>query len=186
MKQFKDSVPQAIQIKMKALAEAINLNSICNNKCEAYSEQRIDAIEGNYVSGWIPNQDGGWDVNQFIRSDEDSSYHLTEKQSEFVDEQMQECERQFLHDFGYDEFDFDDDAMMEQYYEYENGWLDDAAVFGVQMFVEENQIAFRVYVNYKDAPYYREKYAEDVKILALEFDEFLGMNNEASMEQLIL
>ena len=198
MKNFKASVPSNIQTKMSTLSQAIFDNwdkivvgSMCN---ETQGEVRLDEIQGNYVSGWMPSQDGGFDISCWYRSDIDSSYHFTEKQTDFVNEQIKNCFESFLYDNGIDETEFNEQYDLEtgnedfrqEFCEYEMDWFKDGALFSVQMFLEgfgtyddgEGQhVTIRSSVNYKDE-YAREKYAEDIKVVTYKIEEFLALTEQ--------
>lgn len=203
MNQFKKTVPEAIQAKMKALAELAceewHSTIVLGNRRHGSlgGETRLNEIEGNHVSGWIPNQDGGYSVDHFYMSDCDSSYHFTEKQTDFVNAQSKDCFHCFLSDNDIDsetEYDGLTDEQKEEFNQYENEWFNDGALLQLQMFVEgfdtetiwrksEKIITIRLSINYKDAPYYREKYAEDIKQLILSVDEFMAQDNESIIKQ---
>lgn len=190
MKNFKNSVPLIVQSKLKMLAAFINdnLSNVVTTRYEAQCESRVSEIEGNYVSGWNPRQDGGFEVSQFVQSDIDSSYHFTQKQTDYVQEQSAQCYSAFFSDNGIDEeTQYCDltEEQKEQYYEYEREWFQDGALLQIQMFAsgypggyweeKEQTITVRVSINYSDAPYFREGSAEDIKTLILTEAEFLDM-----------
>jgi hypothetical protein len=196
MKNFKANVPADVQAKLKELAEMVQseFRSIRSNHGESQSgESRLDEIEGNYVSGWMPRQDGGYSVSEWMISDIDSSYHFTEKQTEYVNSQSEQCYVAFFEDNGIDPTTWDNstEEHLEAFSEYENDWFSDGALLQVQMFVEgysengdEKQITIRASINYKDGEYAREKYAEDIKSVVLEIDEFMKTSNEDIIKQL--
>jgi hypothetical protein len=200
MNNFKSSVPVAIQTKLKALADMAenewhNTIVLGNRRYGSEGEVRINEIEGNYVSGWMPKQDGGYSVENYYRSDVDSSYHFTEKQTDFVNEQSKQCFDSFLSDNEIDsetEWDSLTDEQKEEFSQYENEWFNDGALLQLQMFAEgfdnsmwskEKQITIRLSINYKDAPYFREKYAEDIKQVILSVDEFMAQDNKSIIQQ---
>lgn len=203
MKNFKSSVPNAVQVKLMFLAQGIesqfdNIVSAFSSRSESITDVSLNEIEGNYVSGWMPRQDGGYDVSQMFRSDLDSGYHFTEKQTDFVNDQSKNCRNTFLAERGYESdtsFHELPDELHEEYSEYENDWFQDGALFQVQMFAngypgsfweeKEQTINIRVSVNYEDAPYFRERDAEDIKTLILTESEFLAMDNADIINQII-
>lgn len=197
LRHFKSSVPVQVQVKLRNLAESINLDDVRNRTGEAITEYSLGEIEGNYRSGWIPHQDGGFVVSQLVRSDIDSSYHFTEKHTDYVNEQSDNCMKSFLLDNDLEsDTSWDDltEEQQEQYFSYELEWFQDGAVFGVEMFVngytdwkdEEKTVTIRTYINYEDAPYFREKYAEDIKVLILDIDDFMSLQNEDIINQITL
>lgn len=181
MKNFKSTVPAILAERIKKLAETIDFSEIVSGRMESVSEQMLREIEGNHVSGWLPRQDGGFAVDQFYSSDIDS-YHFTEKQTEFIEEQREQCFESFLLDYGIEEDDGLTDEQKESFYEYENEWFAEPALLSFEVFCngyadligEEKTVTIRLSINYKDAPYYREKYAEDIKSETLTVDEFLS------------
>jgi hypothetical protein len=196
MKHFKSTVPAAIQTKLAALANLAEneweSTLVTGHKgYDSLTDTRTDEIEGNYVSGWIPKQDGGYSVSRMYRNDCDSSYHFTEKQTDNANSQMETCQQMYVHDNKLESFDYDSMSQeeKEKYWDYENEWFSDGAVLQLQMFVEgfnhsdywnnKNvpQVTIRLSINYKDAPYFREGYAEDIKQEILTVDEFLSMDN---------
>lgn len=198
MKNFKSSVPVEIQNKIKEFADSVDFRDLIKGH-QSYGfecEQGLSEIEGNHVSGWIPHQDGGFSISQYCQCDEDSSYHFTEKQTEFMHESAKHCFDSFLSDNDLEaETEYDDltEEQQERLFEYEMEWMD-SALLELQIFVEgyqtysiwgndETTVTIRLSINYKDAPYYREKYAEDIKVMVLDIDEFLAMPNEEILKQ---
>lgn len=199
MNNFKSSVPESVQTKLKELAELIesDFSDIVSNR-GAYSCLKLSEIEGNYVSGWMPRQDGGFEVSEFFQCDQDSSYHFSEKQTEYMQEQAKTCYDSFLADNDLDaDTEYSDltDEQQNDLSNYESGWMD-AALLQVQMYAygfpgsywgeEEQTINIRVSINYKDAPHYREGSAEDIKQVILSVDEFLATPNEEIIKQLVI
>jgi hypothetical protein len=188
MKNFKSAVPATISAKIKAIADQFDFDDIVHSTARYgfFSEQRLDEIEGNYVSGWNPKQDGGFSINVLTQSDIDSSYHFTEKQTEWAKRQEEHCREAFCMDNGLDvETKWEDlgEELEEKYSEYEREFFE-GALLEFQIFVdgygeflgwekrEEKTVLMRLSINYKDAPYFREGYAEDIKTWILTVEEF--------------
>lgn len=192
---FKKIVPENVQDKIHSLAESIEFDDLISGWKESESEQEIYPIEGNYREGWIPNQDGGFSVDQFYRNDNDSTFHFTQKQSESMSEYYNDMLESFCRDNGIEsidciDFDNDDAGLIDKLVEYENNWFE-PALLQFQVFIERfdrfddhspMQIVCRLSINYKDAPYYREKYAEDIKQKIYTIDEFMQLENSAIIE----
>lgn len=186
MENFKSSVPAPLQAKMRELAQAIlsDWDRMVNVRECIISPEDIGEIEGNSRSGWVPFQDGGFTVSGYYQNDEDSSYHFTEKQTEYAHEQAKNCFESFLSDNGLDsETQWDDltEEQREELYDYEREWNDEA-LLQYEIFCngygwrdEGQTVTVRVSVNYKDAPYYRSKYAEDIKSTSYSVEEFLSL-----------
>jgi hypothetical protein len=194
MKNFKAAVPQAMQNKIKDFADNVDFHSIVSGNRESYGTQTIHEIEGNYVSGWMPKQDGGFSVDEFYSNDIDSSHHFTDKQTEFNNDQSEQCHKAFLHDNGLPEDTAWDDLTEEQkdaFANYENEWFEPALLqlqiyvngFGTYDTDKDKNVTIRLSINYKDAPYYRENSAEDIKQLVLTHDEFMQTSNEDILKQ---
>lgn len=186
---FKKIVPENVQKKIYALAESIDFYDLIGGHHESMAEQQMSHIEGNYCSGWMPLQDGGFSVDQFYQSDINTPT-FTQKQKDFISDQynyMLEC---FMSDNGIEEIDYEDEALMNRLYEYENEWWQ-PALLQFQVFVERldrfddhspMQVVCRLSINYTDAPYYREKHAEDIKQVIYTIDEFMQLENNTIIE----
>lgn len=184
-KQFKRNVSCETIAAIQKIIEQVELSELVGRSAEFYDSQETNPIEGNYKDGWIPKQDGGYSIDAFIRSDADSSYHLTREQTEY----MRECENNMMEIFksenNLEEVDYDNEYLCDRLAEYELEWYE-PALLQFQIFVErknrfdddsEKQIVCRLSINYKDAPYYREKYAEDIKVIAFDEQEFIQLAN---------
>jgi hypothetical protein len=199
MKHFKREVPEAIQEKIHALAQYVheewsNVIVISSRSYGAMGEVQLSEIQGNYVSGWMPNQDGGFSIDCLYQNDQDKTYHFTEKQTEAASSQATTCWEMFLHDNALDsELSYDDltEEQKTSFADYENEWFD-PALLQFQVFTEgwknydsedKPTITMRLSINYKDAPYYREGGAEDIKSVILEIDEFMNTDIEVLAEQ---
>lgn len=187
MQNFKSTVPAELQAKVKAFADAFHGEwSHIISTGESYGTlSAVNEIEGNYRSGWMPRQDGGFEISELYLNEQDSSYHFTEKQTEWANDQAKDCFLAFLSDNGIDsETDYDDltEEQREELFEYEMEWFEPALV-RLQIFVDgysnsvfagdEKQVTIRLSINYSDAPYYREGDDEDLKLEILSIDEFM-------------
>jgi hypothetical protein len=196
VKNFKSSVPSTLSSKIKAFAESVDFSeTVAGNKRYGFEgEQRLSEIEGNYVSGWMPRQDGGFQISQWVQNDIDTSYHFTDKQTEFNNEQSEDCRKAFCMDNGLDiDTKWEDlgEDLEEQYSEYERDWFE-SALLTLEIFCngysetfpeKEQTVIIRLAINYKDAPYYREKYAEDIKEIILTVEEFMNTENEEIIKE---
>lgn len=182
---FKRIVPVDVQEKIKQLVESIDFRDLLSGYYESIAEQEIFPIEGNYRDGWIPNQHGGYSVEQFYLSDMDSCRHFTEKQTDWMDRLHDDMLKSFCHDNGIEEIDYDNHELLNQLCDYENEWFQ-PALLQFQVFVERADkfddessmnVVCRLSINYKDAPYYREKYAEDILFRVYDYKEFMQTEN---------
>jgi hypothetical protein len=80
------------------------------------------------------------------------------------------------------------EKQKEEFSEYELEWFEPAMVqfevFADNFRYGENKpsVTVRVSVNYKDAPYYREKYAEDLKSTCYDLEEFMKLSVQELFE----
>ena len=161
---IKDSVPPHIQSKMFMLA-AMAKNELIGDFNECYSSDgEIENISGVAYDGFMPFQDGGFEVNAFYRNDTDESYHFSKKQTEFNERQYDDLINSFTSDFELDSgWTWDDltNELQESFSQYECEWFE-PCLLSFQVFADGETVTVRLSVNYRDMPYYREKYAEDL------------------------
>lgn len=210
MNNFKHFVPADLQAKMLSLVELSQ--DLVNKTGETIiSSEDVEPIEGNYVSGWNPHQDGGFRASALISSDE--GYTVCESHKAESDRMYFECLRQFCqeNDIDYDASNngtvvsdgvYDDEETREQFYDYQQEWNSDGgneALLAFECFCNvgnddsgfcqrcpDNVVTIRLSVNFKDAPYYREKYATDLYQVVYEIDEFMATDNEAIISAVVI
>jgi len=177
---FAPSVSQALRGKMFEVAEAIKEDFISDCGREAHGCNRIEPIYGKSYDGFIPFQDGGYEISEFYRNDIDSSYHFTKAQSESMERSKKDMYESFYHDHikGNDkraadvkldkDFSYSDlpEKLQSVFSDYENEWFE-SALLRCELWVSDgyhddkaDTIYYRVSLGYKDAPYYRSKYDE--------------------------
>jgi hypothetical protein len=181
---FNAKVPQALRDHLLACANAIQ-DDFIGNQGEAFGTPNINAIYSYHISGFIPSQLGGYEISELIRSDVDTSYHLTKAQSEAMtasEKYMYECfERDVIGEsrrstdpkltkgWGYGDLD-DYLEMQNKFSDYENDWFE-PALLRCEMWIDESKgqernrignddvtaeaVFIRVSLNYMDQPYYR-------------------------------
>lgn len=194
---FKKIVPVELQEKIKQLTEKMEFGEILSGWQESMSEQTISPIEGNYRDGWMPNQDGGYSVDQFYLSDMGSIFHFTGKQTEWMNRCYDDMLESFCRDNDIENPDcinYDSLQVIEQLSEYEINWFD-PALLQFQVFVEREDrfddrspmsVVCRLSINYKDAPYYREKYAEDIRVISYTMEEFMQTENRDIIRKFLI
>jgi hypothetical protein len=194
---FKSAVPFEVQSKLKELAELASFDDIVTSslKFAGYGGQSMNEIEGNYKSGWMPKQDGGFEISEYYSSAPyDSTF--TDKQKDFLEDQVKQCFDAYISDYRREDADIPyeewTEEQREQFNEYENEWFSAGALLQLQMFVDgygeysrepEKTVTIRLSINYKDAPYFRENGAEDIKQVVLSIDEFMAQSNEDILKE---
>ena len=183
---FKSEVPAAVQNKINALASDMeeNWDSFVNTGECAISPETIETISGNAYDGFIPFQDGGFQISGFY-SNNPWDYHFSNGQKEYNELQSRHCWDQFLRDNDLEsgiEWGNLTDQQQSDFAEYESEWFEPALVqfevFADNFRYGENKpsVTVRVSVNYKDAPYYRGKYAEDLNSTGYDLEEFMQLS----------
>lgn len=184
MNNFKHFVPAALQEKIKSLAE-LSIDYVNDIGENVISCEEISHIEGNYRSGWLPRQDGGFSADTFIALGYGN--HLCKSEKEFTDKQYLDCMHQFCQENDIDEsLELSDDGQ-EKFYDYQDGWNQgNESLIQFQCFVDnscirnrerQDTVTCRLSINFKDAPYYREKYATCLWQVVYTTDEFMALDN---------
>lgn len=185
---FKSEVPAEVQNKIHALALHVmeNWDDFINIGECIISPENIESIHGNDYDGFIPFQDGGFQVGGFYMNNPWDN-HISKRQKEYNTAQSNDCWKQFLRDNNLEsgiEWDNLIDGQKEDYSDYESEWFDHALVQfevfadGFRYGGNKPSVTVRVSVNYKDAPYYREKYTEDLNSTSYDIDEFMQLSIE--------
>lgn len=188
---FKNEVSQSTKEKILAFAEKVeNDFDELFDSSELYDVPRLSDISGKAFSGFWPHQDGGYKIDSLCRCDQDSSYHETEKQTAFMNEQGKACLKRFLDEKGIDcpedesgLYDAIPEDSKEELYDYENEWLE-PALCDLRIFIDGGTVTIDKAINYRDAPYYREGKAEVIKSVDLSETAFLNTCNAALFEMM--
>lgn len=189
-KHFNAEVDSSLITKMYNLISEIDMGDVFTQSEFYDNDHTIQAIEGNYYDGYIPHQDGGYMINSLVRCDMESYYHETENQTNKMNELYDDMLDSFMADYNLSEIDYDDPEVMNLLCDYDNEWFDPALV-SVELFTDYEAdfnsqcVIIRSSINYMDAPYYREKYAEDIKLICYTINEFMGKSNEDIISELI-
>lgn len=168
MEHFAETVPMEVREKLAELAEYVAENEITSfQNSESYGDTNTDAIYGIHVSGFFPFQDGGYNVNTFIRCDCDASYHIDgsdmEKDAERKQKYDFECfllDNKLPKDTPYGDLT---EEQQDAWFEYEMESNDPALLlFKCWVEREKGNIMLQIAVNSADAPYYRASSEVDV------------------------
>lgn len=92
----------------------------------------ITPIEGNYISGWIPGQDGGYRKSTLVSNGIDNT--LTEKQKEYNEKIYDSMLTDFMAEHSLEYIDYDNVELMELLQEYE------------QITFDYTELEFRAYI----------------------------------------
>ncbi len=152
---FNATVPQDLREHMLVCANAIK-NDFIGNHGEALGTPNINAIYGYHISGFIPSQLGGYEISELIRSDTDTSYHLTKAQSEAMtasEKHMYGCFYRDMrlgeHNRRADDLKLDEKnwchadldgnrELQRQFEDYENDWFE-PALLRCEMWIDESK-----------------------------------------------
>ena len=160
---FKPYVSQSIRTALKTLSERVKENFDTLGKKESFGDTRLSKISGRSYDGFWAHQDGGFEVNEMFRSDQDPSYHFTKGQTEYMNRLADDAWGNFLIDAKLDQ-DITWDALTEEqkdrFSEYESGYYDDGCLLRFECWKESHKgtVFIRLSLNYKDGPYFRSKH----------------------------
>ena len=196
MENFKPSVPANAQAKIKNIADLILANAensvMAEFHIEDYSDWRIEEIQGNHKPGWCAYQDGGFSVSGFVYSGWSSGCYITQGQEDNILAQEKYCIEAFISDYDleieYSDFDADKlpQELQDKFYDYEREYMDEPALLQWQVYIKGEKISLCASLNYKDAPYYRQKYTEYIIDREIDLDVFMAMADEDVVRMLIL
>lgn len=176
MEHFKGTVPQGIRDKLHNIITIICDDSpVCFSamNVELCGDFSIDEIPGVHRSGWIPFQRGGYEVCAFFANDD--CQHFTVDQKEYNERQYARAVKQFAHAKSLPEyFDFSELAedVQSEFTSFIAEWFD-PALLGFQLYAENSDmITVRAFLNYKDAPYYRDNKSDTLFQISYTFEQF--------------
>ena len=166
---FAYGVPENIRQKMLELSESVKEEFITDPYTvhswhETLSESRLDIISGKAFDGFIPFQDGGFEVNCLYRFDTDSTYHFTQGQTNYINDLQESCIKDFCTDEKIEEEKLNTQEN-EKYWEYEQAYFQDvAALLRFEFWIDREETKkpyfVRVSLGYTDSPYFRSKHDE--------------------------
>lgn len=204
---FNDKVSPELQAKLKSLAEAVKDDFISdlNTRAEGYGCRNIDEIYGYHISGFIPNQLGGYEVTELYRSDVDSTYHFTNAQTDAMIAREKDCynsyrldspELNLAEDWSYDDLP---EANQNEFSDYENEWFEPALLranmwvdklegpsYGLgNNDVEPEAVYIALSLAYSDAPYYRRNSDDETLTqFSIPVAEFMTTDNTIIIKRL--
>ena len=181
LQHFNKSVPVKTQHKIHQLARLIAINELSNNaNIEALTESRIDEISGVSYSGYIALQEGGFKPYVFADFGLSSGKFYSKEHEKFAMNLQQQCSDDFCKDNNITEIDFDNDDLMSRLCEYESDYFEDyACILSVEIYIEHNDnVRINYCAKYRDAPYFRNKYAEVLKSYKMNISSFMKVSND--------
>lgn len=187
---IKPEIKESIQLKMFDLINLCNDSLISEFNHESISEPLIENISGVFYSGFIPFQDGGFQTTQLYRNDLDSSYHFNSNQTnhnnilytnlikDFIDNNDLKIEPE---NFDYESLD---QSLQNEFAEFEINYYEPALISvyiyasNTKQWNNNSGITIQLSINYKDSPYYREQYNENLMTLEYSFSQFSKIDNK--------
>lgn len=130
-------------------------------------DEYISPIEGNYASGWIPNQDGGYSKNALVMNDIDNI--LTEKQREYNEKVYEDMLLDFMTEYNLEYIDYNNADLMELLQGYEQSTFD-YAILEFRAYVKNKGVILDVVFDYGPD-------AEIVKQLNISIADFIKTPN---------
>lgn len=174
---FKSSVPDAVALKMYVLASLIHEDYI-SEQGESYGTKQLSEISGIGYDGYIPFQDGGFEVTDMYPSTPWTTT-FNAAHEEFLNKESDRCLENYMHELmrqGRRADDLPVDAtyedltekQKEEYGDYENEWFEPALLrFATWISMdtkwgnEAKEVNFRLTLGYSDGPYYRDSKDDD-------------------------
>lgn len=154
---FKPHVSPALQNKIRCLCDATTpFIERWTNQPELVTSWELEPIEGNHVSGWIPHQDGGFQILCFIDNGYSSGRYICQEQKEST-ENLLNWYAQYRDAVDYNKI---------------TEWMNEPDLLFFRAFVDDGGVVMQYGFN-NDAPYYREKYHTILKTLRMDKAEFM-------------
>lgn len=165
MTQYKEHITQEQRALIAELAE-LGAEMIDDLTMDKYDAPAIEPIEGNYRSGWIPSQDGGLCASYMADCGWGGGAYLCDKHREQVESQEARAYAELPEGIAHD---------SEEAYEYLSEYMNDPMLVYFEAYWEQDgSLTMRHGWNFRDAPYYREKYADDLHSVTFTPDELDG------------
>lgn len=201
MTHFAECVSKDLQEKLLELAEYVEEDFISDYSHNAYGCMHINAIYGHHISGFIPFQNGGYEVTEFYSNGWTTGCYFNKAQEEFeaeTYEYMLECFARDYYDYDTDKakewaknYSYDDltDDDRYEFENYENEWFE-GVLLRFEMWIERDAnndnkcVMARLSVNYRDAPYYRSTSDDTLVELELDIKEIMGLTGDKLIEKL--
>jgi hypothetical protein len=138
----------------------------------------ISDIQGMPCSGYIPFQDGGYQLTALFQDGYSTGKYPTPQYRRFIDGRYDQARDSWAKENP-------DTTEMEAHYNYIDSYLEDSEPLGrLSVYVKGVTVHISLGLGYSDAPYYREKYDESIVNLEVDFDTFLSYTYEQFVQLL--
>jgi len=179
---FNSNIPSPVQFKATQLAEQLKefIDGLVGDTFG--NDPTIEGIEYKRREGFISSNDGGISICQSYYCGNNSGIYPTTKEREFIEVCSNDAYEQFKRDIGIDEVSED---MREEYYEYEQAWLEDCyTIIEARIWISKDdaKVNLELLAHYQDTPYMRDKYAESILCRRITQEEFLALDDGEIMK----
>jgi hypothetical protein len=172
---IRETVPLKIQANLKALIDLAQTDLINDLGCECVqSNETIEPISGVGYDGFMPWQDGGYELTAYYRNECDASFHFCAEQTEFNTAIDERAHAEFYADNNINPLTEYDDLTDDQQHdldELESNLFEDAPV-SFYAYAKDGNIILRLAINFRDAEYGREKYEHVLKEKTIKYSTF--------------
>lgn len=184
---FDASVSPTVANKLHAVALLVQHNYISDYKQPngSYGDSNLTTIGGKPEDGYVPFQQGGFEVTDFYQCDQDTSYHLTSKQSEYMAKLDKACLEQFCEENDIVNVNDIPDGMSDILSDFEANWYE-PTLLRFRIYIKHNLVCMRLSVNYKDMPYYRNDSDELISEHTLSIDDFMTADNNELIKEVFV
>lgn len=181
---FNSNVPREAQDKILALA-TLGAGFVANLGGDTFGDDAIsEPVEWQSRDGFASRNDGGYYAQQWYACGYGSGTYRSNAEREEMERMEANAERDYRRDN-----DIEPDAELteeqqEAQSEYEMGYMEDQATiaeFEVFVIRDSGEVQCSMLLHYKDAPYHRPKYAEEVYVKSWPMAEFMTLDNAAIM-----
>jgi hypothetical protein len=195
---IKATIPGTIQARMRALALLARddlINDFGGFRECATKAEKVDDISGVPFDGFIPFQDGGFNLTAFYSQSCDASHNFSQEQTEFNESVYNSQRDQFARDNDLDpNFQYHEltDELQAVFDEYECNLFESAPLTfdvyacselpGAYHWGNKPGVTIRLSINFKDAEYGRDKYASTLKEVNYSFAEFAKLRGPELQE----
>lgn len=173
---------------MTAKAKYDDLSMRMQAMCELVEDVADEYIYELCGCGTITEHEFGFEWREYVPQGIDSSYDVTAKQREWLNEGYEEMQKQMKEDLGLNSDDYErlDDLSgidRDRVIDYELAWFEPAPVqFDVR--VARGQVHVEWSVDYVGAPYYHCGTAEVIGRASIDIEDFMALSDDA-MESVI-